>query len=301
MRCIIILNEKAGTAAKASPEAVRTACAEVGLTAEVSALPAGRIERALRDAVAARPDAVVIGGGDGTVRCAAAALADTGLALGVLPLGTLNHFAKDLRIPADLKAAVAVLAGGAIRDVDVGEVNGQVFVNNCSLGAYAEAVRRRDALRAERPQGKWVAMWRASFATWRHLRRLRLRISVAGRAPQFVRTPIVFIGNNRYAGHLLGSSLRPRLDEGRLWIYTVRAHRHFALVRLLLGALVGRVDRTEGLATESAEEFTIESERGPVPVATDGEVLELPGALRFRIRPGALRVLAPPEGGGAKP
>ncbi|MDB6166397.1 MAG: diacylglycerol kinase [Lacunisphaera sp.] len=297
MRCIVILNEKAGTAAKASPEAVRAACAAAGIAAEVVALPAERIERALREAVASRPDAVAIGGGDGTVRCAAAALADTGLTLGVLPLGTLNHFAKDLKIPADLKAAVAVLAGGVTCAVDVGEVNGHVFINNCSLGAYAEAVRRREALRAMHPQGKWWAMLRASLATWRHLRRLWLRLVLAGETPRPLRTPVVFVGNNRYSGHLFEESLRPRLDEGRLWIYAVRAHRHFALVRLLLRSLVGRLDRAEELATESATEFTIESERGPVPIATDGEVLELAGPLRFRIRPGALRVLVPAGGG----
>ena len=295
MHCIVILNEKAGTAAKASPDSVRAACAEVGVTADVAALPAERIGRALRDAVAARPDAVVIGGGDGTVRGAAAALADTGLTLAVLPLGTLNHFAKDLKIPADLKKAVAVLAGGVTREVDVGEVNGHVFINNCSLGAYAEAVRRREALRAAHPQGKWWAMFRASLATWRHLRRLRLRFALGGGAPRAVRTPVVFVGNNRYSGHLFDESLRPQLDEGRLWVYTVRAHRHFALLRLLLRSLVGRLDQADALATESAAEFLIENDGGFVPVAADGEVLEVKCPLRFRSRPRALRVLVPHE------
>ncbi len=293
----MILNDQAGRASKgpaeATPEALRAALAEAGVTAEVHELPADRIARALADAVAARPDAVIIGGGDGTVRGAAAALAGTGVPLGVLPLGTLNHFAKDLKMPADLKEAVAVLARGVKRAVDIGEVNGHVFINNCSVGAYAEAVRRREALRDGRGLGKWWAMIRASFEEFRRLRRLRLRISVAGGKPCAVRTPVVVIGNNRYSGHLLSQSLRPRLDEGQLWLYTVHAHRHLALLRMMLQSLVGRLDEADALAAQPATEIVIESDGGPLPVAADGEVLALKAPLRFRIRPRALWVIVP--------
>lgn len=299
-RYIIILNEKAGTEAKdpeeVSPAALRETLAAAGVTAEVQILSADAIKQALEVAVAARPDAVVIGGGDGTVRCAAAVLAGSGVPLGVLPLGTLNHFAKDLKIPTDLKAAVATLTEGVRYAVDVGEVNGHVFINNCSLGAYAEAVRRRDALRAAGPLGKWRAMGRASWETFRRLRLLRLRLTVAGDEPRLLRTPLLLVGNNRYTGHLLNQSLRPRLDEGRLWLYTVHAHRHLAVLRLLLRSLVGRLDDAAALRSEAAEEIVIESEGDRVAAAADGEVLELRNPLHFRVRPGALQVIIPREG-----
>jgi diacylglycerol kinase family enzyme len=320
VRYVIILNEEAGKAGHtppgAAPDELRAAFGDAGIAAEIHVPARGGIEQALRDAVASRPDAVVIGGGDGTVRTAAAILAGSGVPLGVLPLGTFNHFAKDLKLPTDVKEAVAILATGAARDVDVGEVNGRVFINNCSLGAYAEAVRRRDALRARRGIGKWWAMCRASFEEFRRLRRLRLRISTeqgagskeaeAGNrtrnlkpgtehpaASRPIRTPVVVVGNNRYSGHLFSQSLRPCLDEGRLWLYTVQARRHLGVLRMMFSSLFGQLDETGALAAEPATEILIESDCGPVPIAADGEVLKLSPPGRFRIRPGALRVIAP--------
>jgi diacylglycerol kinase family enzyme len=320
VRYVIILNEEAGKAGHTppggSPDELRAAFAEAGITAEIQVPAPEGIEPAVRAALASRPDAVVIGGGDGTVRTAAAILAGSGVPLGVLPLGTFNHFAKDLKLPTDVKEAVAVLVAGASRDIDVGEVNGRVFINNCSLGAYAEAVRRRDALRARRGLGKWWAMCRASYEEFRRLRRLRLRISTepgagskeseAGNrtknpkpgtgnpaASRPVRTPVVVVGNNRYSGHLFNQSLRPRLDEGRLWLYTVRARRHLEVLRMMFQSLFGQLDETDALDAEAATEIVIESDCGPVPIAADGEVLDLKAPFRFRTRPGALRVIAP--------
>jgi diacylglycerol kinase family enzyme len=182
VRCVVILNQKAGRPGKiapgTSPDELRAAFARVGVEAEIRMPTASELNATVRAAAADRPEAVVVGGGDGTVRCAAEALAGSGVTLGVLPLGTLNHFAKDLQIPVKLEEAIALLAAGATREVDVGEVNGHVFINNCSLGAYAEAVRRRDRLREKHGLGKWWAMIRASLDEFRRLRRLRLRIGV---------------------------------------------------------------------------------------------------------------------------
>jgi diacylglycerol kinase family enzyme len=296
MKVIGLLNAKAGTTASEAealtPSALRDAFAGVGIDAMFHALAPEKMDPALREALAARPDAIVVGGGDGTVRSAAALLAGTGIPLGVLPLGTLNHFAKDLKMPLDWRDAVSALADATAVEVDIGEVNGHVFINNCSIGAYAEAVRRRDSLRRDRAHRKWPAMIRASFESFRRLRLLRLRLTVAGE-PRAVRTPLVVVANNRYSGHVLNKSMRARLDEGRLWIYTAHVHRHLSVLRLLLQALVHRLDNADGLAAEPATEALIESEAVSLPVAADGELIDVASPLRFRIRPRALRVLMP--------
>jgi diacylglycerol kinase family enzyme len=305
MKFIVIINREAGAVARAagefSAEEVAREFASRGVQADVRMVAPVAVEPALRDAIAARPHAVVIGGGDGTVRGAAALLAGTGVSLGVFPLGTLNHFAKDLGVPSAWREAVAALAFGVVREVDVAEVNGHVFVNNCSLGAYAEAVRRRDALRRRRGHGKWLAMAKAVFAVFRRLRRLRLRIVVAG-AERRVRTPLVVVANNRYSGHVLGPSLRDRLDEGRLWLYTAHVHRHLPVLRLVWQALTrSRPDAADALDAEAAVEITIAGETGrAVPVAADGELLDVKSPFVFRTRPRALRVLAPPPKPRAK-
>ncbi len=321
MRFIVILNEQAGKpgkpAAGAGPEEIRAGFAQAGIEVDLRLPAADRLADTVRAAGAERPDAIIIGGGDGTVRCAAEALAGTGVTLGVLPLGTLNHFAKDLRMPAKPADAIALLAAGATREVDVGEVNGHVFINNCSLGAYAEAVRRRDRLREKRGLGKWWAMIRASFDEFRRLRRLRLKVERvapnalqgghtptsalgAARSLHTVRTPIVVVGNNRYSGHLFSQNLRPRLDAGELWLYTVHARRHLAVLRMMLQSLVGGLDEADHLDAEAATEITIESD-SPVPIAADGEVLPLSPPFHFRIRPGALRVIVPAAAGEVGP
>jgi len=304
MKLIVIINREAGTAAQASdafsPEELLREFSANGIEADVRTVAPDKIQEEVEAAVAARPRAVVIGGGDGTVRTAAALLAGTGVPLGVLPLGTLNHFAKDLGMPSAWREAVAALALAVTREVDVAEVNGHVFVNNCSLGAYAEAVRDREALRRTRGHGKWIAMLRASFAVFRRLRRLRLRITL-GDAVRRARTPLVVVANNRYSGQVLDVSMRDHLDEGRLWLYTANVHRHFAVLRLAWQALTRRrIDDADALTAESAKEITIENEAGrPLPVAADGELIDVTSPLTFRIRSGALRVLAPPVKAGS--
>ena len=109
-----------------------------------------------------------------------------------------------------------------------------------------------------------------------------------------LRTPFVFVGNNRYTGSVLSSSLRPRLDDGKIWLYTTRAHRYGALVRLIWQSITRRIDAADELEVHSTTEATIESLRGKLPVAADGELIDVKPPLRFKIRAGALRVLVPP-------
>jgi diacylglycerol kinase family enzyme len=213
--------------------------------------------------------------------------------LGVLPFGTLNHFARDIGVPLSWREAVSALASAPVKPVDVAEVNGRIFINNCSLGSYADAVRRRDALRRERGHGKWRAMILASWTVFRQLRRLRLQIEMPDVSLN-LRTPFVLVSNNRYTGRVLSSSLRPQLDEGQLWIHTTRAHRHGALVRLMWQSIIRRIDEADELEVHAATSAMVKSISGAFPVAADGEVIDVLPPLHFRIRPGALLVLAPP-------
>ena len=146
---------------------------------------------------AADADTVVFGGGDGTVSTGAAALAGGPKALGVLPLGTFNHFARDLGIPLELEDAVRTIAVGHVREVDVGEVNGRPFVNNSSIGLYPEMVRVRDELRRHHGMRKGTAMLGAAREVLRDPPFLRVDLRVLDDVAR-VRTPFVFVGNNRY-------------------------------------------------------------------------------------------------------
>jgi diacylglycerol kinase family enzyme len=297
MNALLILNAKAGSLNgerdAVTEGGVVEAFATAGITVTTRHPAPHKLCETLQAAVAERPDAIFVGGGDGSISAAAGCLADTGIPLGVLPLGTLNHFAHDMGMPTDWKEAIAGLAGAPQRAVDVAEVNGHVFINNCSLGSYPEAVHKRDALRRQQGLGKWLAMTWATFVVFRRLRRLRLRIET-GDGSISLRTPFVFVGNNCYSGHVLDDCLRPRLDGGKLCIYTTRAQRRLALLHLAWQSLVRSIDAADGLETREVTAATITHEGGgPLPVAADGELLDVKSPLRFRIRPRALLVLSP--------
>jgi diacylglycerol kinase family enzyme len=238
---------------------------------------------------------VVAGGGDGTLSGVAAALIDTETALGVLPLGTLNHFAKDLKIPLELEAAVANIFTGRVARVDVGEVNGRPFLNNSSLGLYPTIVRQREEQQSKGHR-KWVAFGEAAlFALWRYSP-VYVSLHVKNQHEMADETPFVFVGNNRYEASGLHFGERARLDAGRLWIYRAPHATRVALFRLALQALGGQ-QKPSDLEIFNAEEFWVGAKKKRLSVATDGEVTALSTPLHYRIRPRALSVIVPIEDG----
>lgn len=235
---------------------------------------------------------VVAGGGDGTVSGVAGAVCAAGKTLGVLPLGTLNHFAKDLKIPLDLEGAVATLVQGRTIEVDVGEVNGRVFINNSSIGLYPEIVRRRDREQRLGNVGKWRAMVKAFIAALRNYRMIRVRL----RTPEgefFRRTPFVFIGNNEYNLQGFGAGGRPLLDGGQFCVWVARGTRPWGLLRLGLRAFFGRLDGARDFESHTGTEFELAPRRRKISVSRDGETEIVEAPLLYRLRARALRVLVP--------
>ena len=248
-----------------------------------------------RAAVASDDRIVVAAGGDGTISAVASAVAGTEKILGVLPVGTLNHFAKDLHIPLDLENAVRTIIEGEIAAVDVAEVNGRIFINNSNLGLYPQIVSRREAQQERLARGKWTAFFWATLQALRRFPFLDLAIAFEGK--EIVRrTAFLFVGNNEYqiAGFNLGS--RACIDGGKLGLYLTHGTGRFGLFRLAFHALFGRVDQAEDFDVFSVTEARIETRKRRLLVACDGEVERMEAPLHYRTRPAALRVLVPRRG-----
>ncbi|HUR70077.1 MAG TPA: diacylglycerol kinase family protein [Candidatus Thermoplasmatota archaeon] len=292
-RVSVILNAGAGRDAVA-PADVRRAFRRAGVDAEVIATPGDKLADAASAAVARGADVVVAAGGDGTVNAVAGALAGSDAAMGVLPLGTLNHFARDIGVPVDLDAAAALIATGEPRRIDLGEVNGRIFVNNSSIGLYPAIVVDRDAQRERAGRGKWVAMLVAIGRTLRRFPRLRVRVDLLDKVLPRV-TPFVFVGNNRFLASPGAVGRRDRLDGGELSVLTAHSTSRWRLVWMAIAAIVrpGREPRAKGLDAAARPALVIDADRGTIRVALDGEVVRMRPPLRYRILPGALRVVGP--------
>lgn len=267
--------------------------AAAGSPAEIVTLAsAGQIDRAVKSAVADGAEVVVAAGGDGTISSVASALVGTAVSFGVLPLGTLNHFAKDLGIPLELAAAVQTVVRRRTLLVDVGVVNGRAFLNNSSIGIYPDIVVEREALR-ERGYRKWTAL---AVATARVLSRypgLLVRVT-AEDATQIFRTPFLFVGNNEYEVEGIRVGSRRTLDRGRLFACLAPRLRARDVPMLAALALVGRAKRNPGLSSFCSADLQVETPgRRHVTIALDGEVLRLRTPLHYCIRPAALRVIVP--------
>ena len=248
-----------------------------------------------RHAVEDRCGTVVAAGGDGTMNAVAGALVGTGTSLGVLPLGTLNHFAKDLKIPLQLEGAVATIMTGRIAHIDVGEVNGHVFLNNSSIGIYPWIVRERET---EQRKGyrKWVAFARASISALKRYSLLHVQLRMEGHDEVEVETPFVFVGNNRYESQGFNIGQRIALTAGQLWVCRAPPASRSRLLMLAIKHVFGSA-RVPDLEIFEAHEISVRTRASRLAVATDGEVILLEPPLRYRIRPGALRVIVPPETG----
>ncbi len=291
-RVAALLNPAAGAAADARIAAASEALAAAGVDAEIIAARGAGIDAALRAAVDSAVDAVVVGGGDGTIRAAAAALRDTGVPLGILPLGTFNHFAKDLGIPLTLEDAARTIAAGVVRRIDVASVNGAVFVNNSSIGLYPQVVRDREEQRARLGRGKWPAFALATIAALRRFPMVEVHCDVESRSFRRV-TPFTFVGNNRYQLNGLALGGRASLADGQLCLHLVNRPNRFGLFRLALRALLGRLQTEREIESVFATELSIATRRRWVHVSTDGELAVMKSPLLYRIHPAALSVIVP--------
>ena len=292
---IVIVN--AG-ARKADDAAVHRRMSEVftakGLRADIQLARSGaEILDLARRATKAESSVVVAAGGDGTINAVASELVGSNKILGVLPLGTLNHLAKDLGMPLELESAVDVIAQQSLAHIDVGEVNGRYFLNNSGLGLYPGIVHEREQQQAQ-GRSKWLAFFSALLIILHKYPLMTVRLSTEGRELRR-RTPVVFVGNNEYELQGLNMGSRRFLNRGKLFLYVTREMSRWRLLKIGLAALFGRLGDSRDFDAMSVKEVSVQARRRRLRVALDGEVVVMRLPLRYRIRPAALRVIVPAD------
>jgi diacylglycerol kinase family enzyme len=290
----VLLNRNAGAVGADANigKKVSDALARVGVDAEVELVEGGKCEVRCR-AIAERGDPLlIVGGGDGTIGSAASALAGTQTLLGILPLGTLNHFARDLHIPTDLDEAAKLIASGAERRVDVGEMNERIFINNSAIGLYPLMVVDRDLQRKRLGRSKRLAMLVASARTLARFGHQRLTLTVNEQSAR-VDTPLLFVGNNEYRLDLGAPGRRQALDDGKLCVLLMRKKTRRGFFAATARALLNRTRRDDMVRLDDVERLRVDSHRSQLPVSLDGEVVRAVPPLDYRIRKKALRVIAP--------
>jgi diacylglycerol kinase family enzyme len=292
LRAVIILNPKSGLGGGVRGARTLEVLRSHGWQAEiVEASDGPAMSIAARRAIERGAEVIVAAGGDGTISAVASVVAGTSAILGILPFGTLNHFARDLNIPVDLEAAARVLLLGHVAHVDVGEVNGRRFINNSSLGLYPSVVRYRES-REKTGWSRLVAFGAACLVALRRYRFLRLHMEIDGKIYDR-RSPFLFVGNNRYEVEGLRLGSRERLDEGILSLYLSHRTGRFGLLRIAIAALLKRLRMSQDFVILPAQKVMVQAHRKRVHVALDGEVVKMHPPLHYAIRPGLLRVIRP--------
>jgi YegS/Rv2252/BmrU family lipid kinase len=290
----VIINGGAGSGHDDhAAQALHRQFAAVGCDASITLAKSGEdMMASARQALADGVDAIVAGGGDGTINAVGSVVAGSGMPFGVLPLGTLNHFAKDIGVPLALEAAVRNVAEGMIIAVDVGEVNGRIFLNNSGLGLYPDIVHDREKQQSRLGRGKWLAAAWATVAALRRYPFLKLTLCIKGHN-HLRATPFVFIGNNQYSMSGLTIGERASLQDGLLSVYVAQRPGRLGLLRFGWRALFGKLAAEADFDAMLCDQFDITTHHKRLRVATDGEVTMMKTPLRYKIRPAALRVIVP--------
>ncbi len=298
MKLTVLINPGGGSAGDDAIQRVTDALANSGVDAAIEQVDGPDLDARATELANRGATTIVACGGDGTLSAVGGALAGTRTALGILPLGTLNHLARDLGISFDLDEAAATLAAGHRQQIDVAEINGRIFVNNSAIGLYPLMVADREGQQERLGRSKKVAMLIAGVRTLFRFHHYRLSLTINDSETATLDTPLLFVGNNLYRTTMPRAGCRDRLDDGKLSVVITRKSSRAAMLRGMLLSLIGRASSKQLIELDDVTRLRVAGRRSEITVSADGETLHLPLPLDYRIRPKALWVIGP---GDAQP
>lgn len=275
-----------------TPEDIAGRLGEAGFEVDLLSGPPEGLRERLERAVRMPAELIIVAGGDGTINTAAQVLAGSGKTLAAIPAGTLNHLTRDLGIPPDIDGAIEVLRNGQVTSIDVGEVNGELFLCSSVIGFASRLGGQRERWRGQLSAWTWARLFSRIARTLYRDPRLDVRLSSSEQPPLRTRYLMVSVGvYDEGPGQVL---TRSRLDSGRFGVYAVRRPTLVRLLRLYLAILVGRWRQMPDLVATDATEVVVTSSRPRLRVMNDGEVKLLDTPLRYRLHTGQLRILRGP-------
>lgn len=291
----VILNANAGTAnaTGVTAETLGGLFEANGLKATIDADSERALVDRIADAVASEAETIVAAGGDGTITALAGALVGTEKNLAILPLGTVNALAKDLNVPLNLPAAVAALATGLSQRIDVGEVNGRIFLHKVVVGLIPSLAAGREHIRGRQDTSAKIGFLRYIFRRLARAKRIAVVIEPNEGARRVERVQAIAVASNSYDEGMGQFFSRQSLDRGTLTLYVLRHFTPRDFIRLTASMLLGRWQNDEALSMESVKGVTIDVRKTQIKVMFDGEVETMQTPLEFSIRPRALSVIVP--------
>jgi diacylglycerol kinase family enzyme len=291
----VILNANSGTAHSlgVTKESLQALFESHGLHAEIDADSDKDFGERMKAAVDSDANIVVAAGGDGTITGLADVLIETDKTLAILPLGTVNALAKDLKIPLDLEAAVASLATGQTAQIDVGEVNGKAFLHKVVIGVIPGMAAAREHIRGSEDPTAKVGLVRYMFRRMQRAKRIAVIFEREDGSRAIERLQSLAVSSNAYDQGLGRFFSRSKLDQGFLTLYTLRHLRTWDFFRLVFGMLFGKWQSDPELNIETMKAITVNFRKPQMQVMFDGEVMLLDTPMVFTIRPLALTVIVP--------
>lgn len=293
----VICNDHSGRNSREA-EAIDRAMAVLGPEAELCHVKGRDIAETARAAVRDGYGTVVAAGGDGTIMAVASALNGSDCALGVLPLGTFNFFARGYGIPEDPEGAAKVIAAGHSRSIDLGAVNGRLFLNNASIGVYPAILKERETVYRRWGRRRIAAHWSVLKTFWRFTRPLKVEIEVEGQRRRF-RTPLVFAARSAFQLEHFGLQGADCIRQGGFAVFVAPDEGRMGLLSDAVRLAVKQMRLGEDFELICADRLVIHVKRRRQLVACDGEKFAMDGPLEFEMVRNAFRIIVPDAAGEA--
>lgn len=290
------MNKKSGSGSSVKrKERLEQIFRKYNIEAEVNLIKGKHIQKVVSRKLNSHYDTIIACGGDGTISAVAGAITNTDITLGVIPLGTFNHFAKDNGIPLNIEKAVDIIAQNNIELIDTAEVNDIVFVNNSSIGLYTRMVKIRE-LYKKSGYGKisalLITLFNILIKVIFRLPAYRFIVHTENYKKDFI-SPFVFIGNNEYNTGLLNFGSREGLDEGELSLYYIECESNKSLLGVIFDRRTSKQKLLGDFSDNNHKKIKIGTNRKKLYVSVDGEIFKMSSRLTYRTMPKSLRLIKP--------
>ena len=289
----VIMNRESGAADKAAlTTEIETAFGAHGW--QVEFVLAGRrdLRSRTQQVVAQAPGTIVVAGGDGTINTVASTCVEAKRPLGLIPAGTFNYVSRNLGVPTEVAQAVAVITNGWVRQVDIGEINGRIFLNNAGIGLYAQMLERREQDKRRFGRRRLVAFFSGMRSLLSSHPQYAVELVADGQTARHL-TTTVFFGCNALQLEDFNVTAAECLRHQKLAVLVLKLHSRWEVTVAACAALRGRLDEASTTEAFCASSIRVQTRRRTLKVAIDGEIVLLRSPLDVTLHPGALQVFAP--------